>query len=257
MMVLTDEKANKIIKDELQSIRGKDLKKLLTITDILCNEYSFVDNQTYPRPSHPLESKRTDPYFTLIAILLSLRTTLENEIKAVDNFRDKYKSIEDVRNSDVKELSDVIKMAGMPLKKAKNIKMVTEYIINNLNGDICKIKNTDIKDVREELMKIPGVGEKSADCMLELGFDMPSMVVDTNVFRVISRMFSFPWADKPDFDSRFQISEIKKFLDKALPPDYLVHQIVHTMILLHGKYICKSIPKCNECKLRSMCDYRK
>ena len=93
--------------------------------------------------------------------------------------------------------------------------------------------------------------------MLELGFDEPSMVVDTNVFRVISRMFEFPWADKPDFSSKIQISQIKKFLDDSLPQKYLIHQIVHTMILLHGKYICKSITKCSECKLKDMCEYKK
>lgn len=256
-MILTDVKASQIIEDKLLSTKENNLKKILLITNTLCSKYSFVANQTYPRPSHPLEEKRTDSYFTLVAILLSLRTTLENEIKAVDNFRDKYKTIKDVQNSNIEELARVIKSAGMPLKKAKSIKQVTEYIINNYNGNISNIKNNNIDKMKNNLLRMPGVGEKTADCMLELGFDMPSMVVDVNVFRVISRIFAFSWANRPNFNNSHQILEIKKFLDGVLPKDYLIHQIIHTMILLHGKYVCKSVPKCNECILKNKCNYKK
>lgn len=96
-------------------------KKLLTIILRLCDKYSFIENQTYPRPSHPLEEKRKDSYYTLIAIILSLRTTLENETRAVKAFIDKYKSIDEVLNADENEMTEVIKVAGMAQKKAQTI----------------------------------------------------------------------------------------------------------------------------------------
>lgn len=66
---------------------------------------------------------------------------------------------------------------------------ITNYIIDNYSGDINKINNGNVTEIRNKLMSIPGIGDKSADCMLELGFNLPSIVVDTNVFRVISRIF--------------------------------------------------------------------
>ena len=182
-MIENDEQAKNAIIENIEMYnKNEDSKKLLTIILRLCEKYSFVENQTYPRPSHPLEEKRKDPYYTLIAIILSLRTTLENETRAVKAFIDKYKSIDEVLNADENEMIEVIKVAGMPQKKAQTIMKLSEYIQKYYNGNIWNIKKESVDKTREELLNMPGVGEKSADCMLELGFDMPSMVVDINVF---------------------------------------------------------------------------
>lgn len=234
-----------------------DSKKMFNIILILNEHYSFVENQTYPRPSHPFENKRKDSYYTLIAIILSLRTTLENEVKAVELFMSKYNSIDAVIHSDEKELADTIKVAGMPQKKAHTIINISNYIQDKYNGDINNIKKDSIEETREELLKIPGIGEKSADCMLELGFNMPSMVVDVNVFRTCSRIFGELWADKPDFSNRKQIAQIKNRLENNLPSDYLTYQIVHTFLLLHGKHICKSKCNCKNCCITKYCEFYK
>lgn len=151
--------------------------------------YSFIDNQTYPRPNHPNPKKRKDAYFTLIAIILSLRTTLENEMLAVEKFCNRYKNIYEVVDTDKNELIEIIKCAGMPNKKAETIIKISKYIVENYNGDINNINDGNIALIREKLFKIPGLGEKSVDCMLELAFDLPCIVIDTNVFRVVSRLF--------------------------------------------------------------------
>ena len=232
-MIENDEQAKKeIIKNIEMYNKSEDAKKLLTIILRLCEKYSFIENQTYPRPSHPLEKKRKDPYYTLIAIILSLRTTLENETKAVEAFMNKYKSINEVLNADENEMIEVIRVAGMPQKKAQTIIKLSEYIQKYYNGDIWNIKKETVDKTREELLNMPGVGEKSADCMLELGFDMPSMVVDINVFRTASRIFGEEWAENPDFSNKDQIKAVKDRLENSLPRDYLTYQIAHTMILL-------------------------
>ncbi len=217
-------------------------------------DYSFVDNQTYPRPSHPNILKRKDAYFTLIAILLSLRTTLENEIKAVNNFIEKYKSIDDVINCNKNELIQTINCAGMPIKKAKAILDVSNYILKEYNGDINNINVGSIDEIRDKLMQLPGIGEKSADCMLELAFNLPSIVIDINVFRVISRFY---YDEDMNFNKKTDVLKIKKFLEDNIIKDYKIYQIVHTIMLLHGKNICKSKPSCDICKINSNCKYFK
>lgn len=228
-------------------------KEMLIILKRLMNNYSFVDNQTYPRPSHPNINKRKDAYFTLVAILLSLRTTLENEIKAVDSFMQKYNSINDVLNSDVDKLEKIIKCAGMPKKKSVIIINVSKYIVDNYKSDINNINVGSIDEIRKKLLEIPNVGEKTADCMIELAFDKPSIVVDTNVFRVTSRLFFSN--KKMDFTNKENVVEVKKFIEDKIEKDTHIYQIFHTIVLLHGKYVCKSKPHCDRCCINSLCKY--
>lgn len=228
-------------------------RSILTSVIMLMNDYSFTENQTYPRPSHPNPLKRKDAYFTLIAIILSLRTTLENEQKAVNLFLEKFISINAVANSNIQEIKNVISCAGMPQKKSQTILDITNFIINNYCGDINNINKGDIVEIRNKLLNLPGIGEKSADCMLELAFDLPSIVVDTNVFRVIARLF---FEEKNmNFEKKQDILKVKTFLEKNIINDYRIFQIVHTIFLLHGKYVCKSKPYCEKCKLNVQCRY--
>ena len=226
---------------------------ILSFVALLMNDYSFTKNQTYPRPFHPNPSKRKDAYFTLIAIILSLRTTLENEQKAVNLFLEKFSSIDDVANSNVDEIKNVILCAGMPKKKSQIILNITNYVINNYSGDINNINRGNIFEIRNKLLDLPGVGEKSADCMLELAFNLPSIVVDTNVFRVVARLFFKD--ENMSFEKKQDILKIKKFLEENIVKDYRIFQIVHTILLLHGKYVCKANPYCDKCKLNKQCYY--
>ena len=252
-MISSDLDALKIILYRLNQIDINQIEyEILSNIKELMIDYSFVDNQTYPRPSHPNILKRKDAYFTLIAILLSLRTTLENEVKAVDKFIEKYKSIDDVINCNKNELIQTISCAGMPTKKAKTILDISNCIFEKYNGNINNINVGSIDEIREKLMQLPGIGEKSADCMLELAFNLPSIVIDTNVFRVISRFY---YDEDMNFNKKDDILKIKKFLEDNVIKDYKIYQIIHTIILLHGKNTCKSKPNCDICKINSNCKY--
>lgn len=253
------ESFDKIAKEYICKFKEKSTNensfKILDIVYRLFDIYSFTENQTYPRPNHPDKNKQTDIYFTVVAVLLSLRTTLENEQKAVDNFMKHFKSANDVLNSNIQELQDIIKIAGMPHKKATVIMNTTKYIVENFDNNLGSLKILNISKIREKLLKIPGIGEKSADCILELGFDLPSIVIDVNMLRIVSRLFNYKWAKKPDLSNKGQIKEIKNFLENNLEKDGFLFQIIHTMLLLHGKHICKAQPKCNECIIKNMCLY--
>lgn len=253
-MIDSDVDAKKIIVERINEIDKKTLESdILSSVLLLMDDYSFVDNQTYPRPSHPNISKRKDSYFTLVAIVLSLRTTLENEQKAVQQFMDKYHSIDDVINSNVIEIAEIIKCAGMPLKKAQVILDLSKIIKDKYNGNVRNIIEDNIDDTREKLLQLPGIGEKSADCMLELAFDLPSIVIDINMFRVISRMYIKNY--NLNFNNEKDVLIVKNFLESNLKNDYRIYQIVHTIFLLHGKYICKSKPMCSKCNLNTKCNW--
>lgn len=253
-MITDDNDAYNIISERLKYADiSYTEKEILSFVTCLMEDYSFTENQTYPRPFHPDPSKRKDAYFTLIAIILSLRTTLENEQKAVNLFLKRFNSIYDVASSNIDEIKKVISCAGMPQKKSQIILNITNFIISNYDGDINNINNGNVISTRNKLLDLPGIGEKSADCMLELAFNLPSIVVDINVFRVISRLFFSN--EKMNFEKNTDVLKIKKFLEENIINDYRVFQIVHTILLLHGKYICKSKPYCEKCKLNNQCDY--
>ena len=253
-MIDTDLKSKYIVKDYYNKTQSNIEKSILEKVVILHNDYSFVENQTYPRPSHPYKELRVNSLFTLYAIIISLRTTLENERKATKQFIDRYHNIDEVIESNIEDIASTINCAGMALKKAKTIKTISEYLKNTYDGNINNLNNKNVSETRERLLKIPGIGSKSADCILLLGFDLPSMVVDTNVFRVISRMY---FVEPMVFEKENDVLKIKSFLDENLSKDFQLIQIVHTILLLHGKYICRSKPKCDKCKISKGCMYYK
>ncbi len=228
-------------------------QKILNISLILSNIYSFSEYQTYPRPSHPIISKRKDTYFTMVAILISIRTTLENEKKATDAFLKRYKDINDVLSSSINEISEVIKCAGMAVNKAKNIFNASLFVKEKFNNSWNFLKKISINEAREYILCIPGVGEKSADCILELGLDLPSIAIDINMLRVISRIFDMPWAKSPNLSDKYQLYKCKSIIEDNVLNDAFLFQIIHTLLLLHGKFICKSIPKCKDCIISKYC----
>lgn len=256
-MKQSDSLAVKTVENAIQNSGSDTESKILDLARKLLDTYSYSEFQTYPRPSHPEVSKQKDIYFTMVAILISLRTTLEHEQAAVDAFLSRFASPQDVMESTPEEIAELIRVAGMPDKKANAILNATKYVLEVLNNDWEQFREMPLDQAREEIMKIPGVGQKSADCLLELGLDLPTIVIDVNMLRVVSRLFGLEWAKNPDLASTSQLAEAKKIIEDNLQKDGFLYQIVHTMFLLHGKNICKSVPKCDKCQLREYCLYYK
>jgi endonuclease III len=94
----------------------------------------------------------------------------------------------------------------------------------------------ETEEARSEILKIPGVGPKSADCLLSIGQGKPSIAVDVNVFRATTWIFAFPWAENPNYNDNNQIRVVKELFDSSIPKDAFLTQIIHTFFLLYGKY---------------------
>lgn len=204
-------------------------------------EYSFVDNQTYPRANHPSAQKRLSPLFTFTAIITSLRCTLEIEQKVTEHLIN-FTSGEDdnLLNTQINELESILRPSGLALQKSiwitNGLRFLSDASLNNLNT----IKNSDINEARLMMLSMQGIGPKAADCFLLLGLDRAVFPVDVNVFNVVSGLFPKLITGNPSITPKFSnykhVSTVKLLLETTFTKNVKLYQILHTYLLLAGKY---------------------
>jgi endonuclease III len=180
-----------------------------------------------------------DPFKILIGTILSSRTRDEQTTKAVKNLFTKYKDPQDIAMADTKDIKKLISAVGFYNIKAKRIKEVSNIINIKYNG---KIPN-NIKD----LLELPGVGRKTANCVLVYGFNMPAIPVDTHVHRIFNRLGEVRTKDPLDTEET---------LSKILEKKYWIK--LNSIVVRYGQNIClPAKPRCSCCKLKENCSYYK
>ncbi|MGI6611990.1 MAG: endonuclease III domain-containing protein [Candidatus Nanosyncoccaceae bacterium] len=199
---------------------------------------SFSKTKTYPRPDHPNPKRRRPVEFLLIGVLVSLRTTLENEQLAMDRLLDRCLTISDVLTLDEKELTEIIRPAGMAQQKSQRI-LACLREIQKLDGGLASLEQKSKTEARNYLLSLPGIGPKAADCVMTIGLGFSSMVVDVNVFRMASYLFGIEIKSTYKFTSTTSVNYIKQRLDEAIGEDAFLCQIIHTMLLLAGRRVGK------------------
>jgi endonuclease-3 len=190
--------------------------------------------EMYPNASIELDFEKS--HELLIAIMLSAQTTDKAVNKVTkDLFRD-FKSIEDYAKADQKVLESYIKRIGLYRNKAKNLKKLSQMIIDQYGGQVPKDQ--------KELEKLPGVGRKTANVYLAEFYKIPRIAVDTHVSRVSIRLGLAKLNDSP-----LKVEEkLMRVYDKEQWIK-LHHKFIH-----FGRYFCKAKkPKCKECPLISIC----
>ena len=214
---------------------------LLKIARKASERYSFIDHQTYPRPSHPMPEKRLAPEFTLFSVITSLRCTLEVEQKVTKELIDiTGGNVEALNSLSIQEIETLLKPSGIAKNKSiwianGLVKLRTE---DDYNVDILSSQPVDM--VREKIMKLAGFGPKAADCFILLGLNMPTFPVDTNVFKLIANLYPEAVTGDPSvlphFSSQRQVASVKKLIQDNIPPDVRLYQVLHTFLLLAEKY---------------------
>ena len=180
-----------------------------------------------------------DPYQLLVAVILSAQCTDKRVNMTTPAIFEKYPTVQDLAETDFDTLFPFIKSISYPNNKTNHLIGMARVVMNNFNG---KIPMTV-----EELMKLPGVGRKTANVITSVVDNQPNMAVDTHVFRVSNRI-GLVKAKTP--------LEAEKQLVKNLPEDLIY--IAHHWLILHGRYICVArSPKCGICGLRPACQYYK
>jgi endonuclease-3 len=199
--------------------------------------------QAYGRPR--LRPHRR-PVDELILTVLSQNTNDRNRDVAYMRLRERFPSWEAVRRAPEEEVEEAIRPGGISKIKAHRIKAMLE----DLDGDTLEwMRDAPIEESRERLVELPGIGRKTAACVLLFSYGIPDVPVDTHVFRVGWRLGL--WGEKSKLeDAHDALTALAEDGDDAYE--------IHTNLLRHGRRICAArAPQCEECPLLSLCPYGK
>lgn len=176
-----------------------------------------------------------NPYLVLIACILSLRTNDKTTYPATLRMLELAKTPKEMKNVNQEELSKAIYPVGFYENKARQIIELSKTIDEELNGQV--------PDEIEDLIKFKGVGRKTANLVLSLGFNKPAICVDVHVHRIFNRL-GYIKTKTPE-ETEFALRE-------KLPQKYWID--INTLLVTHGQNVCKPIkPKCSECPIARYC----
>lgn len=180
-----------------------------------------------------------DPYRVLIRTILSQRTKDANTDKATNQLFSKYKDIHEVADAPIEDIERLVKSAGFFRVKANRIKEVSHIILDYYGGIV--------PNNMKELLELPGVGRKTANCVLVFAFQEPAIPVDTHVHRIPNR-----WGIVNTKTPEKTEEELMKIVPKNLWID------MNDLIVQFGQTICRPLnPLCEECPITDLCDYYK
>lgn len=188
-----------------------------------------------------------DPLDELILTILSQNTSDRNSGRAYRSLRAAYPTWEDVLGADVRELYEAIKSAGLGNTKAPRIQAVLHEILDRRGSfDLGFLRDLPMVEARQWLRSLPGIGPKTAACVLCFACDMPALPVDTHVHRVSQRLGLI--GPKVSAESAHEL------LEQVVPADDVY--AFHVNMILHGRQICHALrPACQRCALAELCDY--
>lgn len=186
---------------------------------------------------YPRKHKRRDPFYVLVSTVLSQRTRDANTDKASLALFKKFPTAYELSKAEVKEVERLIKPAGMYRQKAERIVQIAKVIVECYDG---KVPNT-----LKELLKLKGVGRKTANIVLAVSFGIPAIAVDVHVHRISNRI-GIVKTKKPQ--------ETEVALAKILPQKYWV-QLNGAMVNFGQRVCAPRKPTCSACMLREVCEY--
>lgn len=202
--------------------------------------YQFViDYFLKHRPEAETELEYHDPYQLLVAVILSAQCTDKRVNMTTPALFEKYPDVTSLSKANFDELFPFIKSISYPNNKTKQLIGMAQKVMQEFDGKIPMTVN--------ELIKLPGVGRKTANVITSVIDKQPNMAVDTHVFRVSKRIgLVGKKAGTP--------LAVEKELVRHIP-EHLIHK-AHHWLILHGRYTCLARnPKCHECGVTSACAY--
>lgn len=204
-------------------------KRTKAILDILKEDY----------PDAKCELNHESPFQLLVATILSAQTTDKKVNEVTETlFRD-YPDLDAFLTLSVEELEERIKQIGLYRSKAKNLIMMCNQLKEKFNGEVPR--------TMEEITSLAGAGRKTANVVLSNAFGVPSIAVDTHVFRVSNRL---------GMANSDNVLEVEKQLQKELPKREW--SLTHHLLIFHGRRCCIARnPKCEICNLTNYCKYYK
>jgi len=188
-------------------------------------------------PVAETELQYTNPYELLVAVILSAQCTDKRVNIVTKPLFERFPDVRSLAAASPEEIYEYIKSISYPNNKAKHLAGMANMLLNDFNGEVPS-QETD-------LIKLPGVGRKTANVISSVVFEKAAMAVDTHVFRVSKRLGLVPMTAKTPL-------AVEKELIKYIP-EKDVH-IAHHWLILHGRYVCMARnPQCPTCGLAFIC----
>ena len=200
-----------------------------------------MNSVTTPRITalRDLHDAETGPFSILIGTILSARTKDESTTKVVKVLFSKYKNPKQLANAKLKDVEKIIKSIGFYHVKSKRIIEVAKIIDSKYKGKVPEDLDT--------LVELPGVGRKTANCVLVYAFEKPAIPVDIHVHRISNRIGLVETKNPEDTEQ-----ELMKKIDKKFWID------INDTFVMYGQNICKPIsPMCDVCKIKQSCKFYK
>jgi endonuclease-3 len=200
-----------------------------------CTAILGILKQNNPNPETELHY--TQPYELLVAVILSAQCTDKRVNLVTPNFFKKFPTVNVLQKGSFEEVFELIRSISFPNNKAKHLLGMAEKVVNDFAGEI--------PNELEDLVKLPGVGRKTANVILSVIYGQAALAVDTHVFRVSQRM-GIAKGNTP--------LQIESQLMKVIPTEKVADS--HHLLILHGRYVCTArSPKCNDCKVAHLCKW--
>lgn len=204
-------------------------KRTKEILEILKEDY----------PDAKCELNHKSPFQLLVATILSAQTTDKKVNEVTETLFKEYPDLDAFLTLTVEELESKIKQIGLYRNKAKNIIMMCQQLKEKYNGEVPR--------TMEGITSLAGAGRKTANVVLSNAFGVPSIAVDTHVFRVSNRL---------GLANSDNVLETEMQLRKELPKKEW--SLAHHLLIFHGRYCCIARkPKCSQCRLTQYCKYYK
>lgn len=205
-------------------VKDKDMSKILDILE-----------QSYPDAECALHHKNV--FQLIVAVALSAQTTDKSVNQVTPALFERYPDAEALAEADVEDISEYIKRIGMYRTKAKNIVAMAQKLCAEFGGQV--------PDNYDDLISLPGVGRKTANVVLSVGFGQERIAVDTHVFRVANRIGLVHEKD---------VLKTELALMEQIPEERWSR--THHSLIFHGRQCCDARkPKCDRCPIVSYCEY--
>ncbi|MBS0514568.1 MAG: endonuclease III [Proteobacteria bacterium] len=190
-----------------------------------------------PKPRSELEY--ASPFQLLVSVILSAQATDVGVNKATRKLYPIAGTAQAILALGEEKLRGCISTIGLFNAKAKNVIATCAILVERYAGEVPR--------TREELEALPGVGRKTANVVLNTAFGLPTIAVDTHIFRVTNRTGLAPGKT---------VRAVEDKLEKAVPEEFKLD--AHHWLILHGRYVCKARkPDCPQCVIRGLCEYKR
>lgn len=189
-----------------------------------------------PHPTTELE--HASPFELLVAVILSAQATDKSVNLATRELFPVARTPQAIFDLGEAELRSYVQRIGLYQTKSKHIIQMCRILLEQHDGQV--------PQTREALEALPGVGRKTANVILNTAFGQPTIAVDTHIFRISNRIGLAPGKD---------VQEVEKKLLKFVPDEFKLD--AHHWLILHGRYTCVARkPKCGECIIQDLCEYK-